>query len=75
MMNQEYYKSNLDKETLNRHRKEFRTWIDAINYGITMVSKGSWDHKKRKEYMIEVAKKVRLPINHIKEMELELKKS
>ena len=72
-MSRNYWES-LDTETKKRHKKEFKIWLSAISYGMSMVKENKWNQKQRQEYMIKIAKEVRLPNNDIRDMEFHLQK-
>ena len=65
----------LDEETKKRHLKEFKVWVAAIFYGLRMVKQKKWNQIQRKEYMLEVARQVRLPYQDLEEMKLEIENS
>ena len=55
-----------------RHFREYQYWIKNIKLGITKRQKGEWNVAQYHEHMIKIAKEVRIPSEHIQELEKEL---
>ena len=63
---------SLDEDTKKRHKKEFKIWINAINYGIRMVNQKQWTELERRKYILKKAEEIRLPYKDREELKQEI---
>ena len=53
---------------------ELHDWIQHITYGMRQVRDGKWNEGERQEYMLEIAKEIKLDVESINDMEIHIAK-
>jgi hypothetical protein len=62
-------KAPIERTEDNAHLHD---WIAAIRYGLNQKREGKWNEGERLEYMLDIAKEIKLDVESIDELEIDI---